>query len=182
VKIHKYIEQLKEERIETLTLAILINDLEEACFTQIMHLAKSVKLLKIVTNKVNKFIYIEEKLYNDYGIAIQITNNKEKALTNVGLVINFDFNEADINSYDLLGVRTIVNIKNKIKINNLKFTGNIYNDYKMIYDDKLLKEFSKNPDFDGNILYESLIYKRDNFANIRKRIRADGVEFAKLLA
>ena len=67
-----------------------------------------------MTRDIKKFCNLEENLYIEYGIAVQITNNKSKALTNVDIVINYDFAEQEINEY--LGFKTcdVINIKNKV--------------------------------------------------------------------
>lgn len=171
---------MKKERIETLTIAILINNIEETIFSQIIEIAKSVKSLKIVTNRISKFNYIEEMLYNEYGIALQVTNNKEKAIANVEIIINFDFKETQINEYKYLESATIVNIKNVVKIDNTKFSGNILNYYKITCSEEILELFCKRPEFNINVLYEGLIYRRDSFMNIRKQLEADGVKLLEL--
>ena len=64
----KYELDRRKKILETSNVAILINDMEETATSQIKQIAKEVKSLKIVTSKVNRFIYLEEKLYSDYGI------------------------------------------------------------------------------------------------------------------
>lgn len=160
----------------------MINNIEEAIFSQILLIAKNVKTLKIVTSRPNNFSYIENKLYDDYGIGIQVTNNKDKALANVEFIINIDFNEEQISKYVLFESATIVNIKNKVKINNLSSKGNIFNYYVIKYDENILEEFSEKSCFDNNVLYESLIYRRDNFNNIKKQMETDGVRLERLVS
>lgn len=178
----KYIADKQNERIETLTLAILINDIEEVIFTQLIQIAKCVKVLKVVTNRPSKFSYIENKLYDDYGIAIQVTNNKEKAISNTNIIINFDFNEDQINKYNLLENSIIINIKNKVKINNPNFCGNILNNYTITCNENILNEFNNKSNFDRNVLYEGLVYRKDSFLNIQKQFELDGVRLENLIA
>ena len=60
----------------TINLAILIDNAEDVLLAQIKELAEKVKNLKIITKNISRFSYIEEELYVQYGIAMQITNNR----------------------------------------------------------------------------------------------------------
>ena len=166
-----------KENIEKMSVAILINNAEEVIFSQIIEIAKNVKVLKIVTNRPSNFGYIEKRLYEEHGIAIQITSNKEKALNNIKLVINYDFDEIQVNQFTFCENSNIVNIKNEININNSKVYGNIFNYYKITYNEEIFNNFDKAECFDKNILYESLVYRKGNYANLRKRFELDGVRF-----
>lgn len=172
---------MNNNKIETVNVAILINNIEEIVIFQIIEIAKAVKSLKIVTNDANKFLYIEEKLYIEYGIAIQVTNNKEKGIANAHIIINFDFDEKKINEYVLPSLSTIINIKQKISINSIKFNGNIINNYKIKYNELIAEQFLEKTDFDSNVLYESLIYRRDTFTNIKKQLDKDEVKIIELM-
>ena len=121
--------------LETSNVAILIDNMEEAIISQIKQIAKEVKSLKIVTSKVNRFIYLEEKLYSDYGIGVQVTNNKEKALQSSEIIVNIDFDEDMLKKYYIKNDATIINIKKKIKKISDRFNGIIINDYKKKYNE-----------------------------------------------
>ena len=88
----------KKEQM-TINLAILIDNAEDVLLAQIKELAEKVKNLKIITKNISRFSYIEEELYVQYGIAMQITNNRIKALLNTDIIINFDFNESRFSNY-----------------------------------------------------------------------------------
>lgn len=179
-EIVRYFANYKEKPVETLIVAILINNIEEAVFSQIIEIAKSVKVLKLVTKRPSNFSYIEGRLYDEYGIGLQVTNNKQKALANVDAIINFDFDEAQINEYVFFDSPIIVNIKNKICINNSNFFGNILNYYKISYKQEIFDEIEKDASFDTNVLYESLIYRKDTFLNIKRQMDNDGVRLIEL--
>ena len=87
----EYISKSRNEILETISFAIIINNAEDIAISQIEEIAKRVKNIKIVTSNINQFSYLEEMLYIDYGIAMQITSNKEKALSGVDIIINYDF-------------------------------------------------------------------------------------------
>lgn len=176
----QYISRANNKPLEIINLAILINNVDETAIPQIIEIAKSVRSIKIVTDNIKRLSYIENDLYMDYGIAIQITNNKEKALSNSDIIINYDFDEYKVNRYNIMLHATVVNIKQKIDIKKNEFKGDIINDYDIEYDDEILKEFEKSKEFDNNIFYESLVYRKDTFFNIRKQLDKDAVKLARI--
>ena len=175
----KKVSSAMNKSIETTNIAILINNMEEVAFSQIIEIAKKVKTLKIVTTNINRFSYIEEKLYIQFGIAVQITSNKEKALANAEIIINYDFDDR-INEFKLLPSATIINIKQKPRIDNSKFNGDVINSYEIECNDNLFEDFEEKNSYDMNILYESLIYRKDTFYNIKKQLDIDGVRIKAL--
>lgn len=76
--------------LEAVNLVMFIEKFEDIIASQIIEIAKKVKTLKIITNDINKFMNLEEELYIEYGIAVQITNNKKRAAENADIVINYD--------------------------------------------------------------------------------------------
>ena len=167
--------KLEKKELKTTNFAILIDNAEDIALAQIKEIAEKVKNLKIITKNISKFLYLEEELYVRYGIAMQITNNRIKALLNTDIIINFDFDENRINEYKIPNLATIINIKNIIEIENDDFKGNIINNYEIDYDKKLIEEIEEKQDFDNNILYESLIYRKDTYSNIKSQLIKDNV-------
>ena len=45
----------------------------------------------------------------------------------------------------------------------------------------MLEQFKEKEDFEENVLYESLIYRRDTYAHIRKQLKIDKVELLNLI-
>lgn len=84
------IVNIEQKPLETINLVIFIEKSEETITSQIIEIAKKVKTLKIITNEINKFMNLEEILYIEYGIAVQITNNKKRAGENADVIINYD--------------------------------------------------------------------------------------------
>ena len=76
----------------------------------IVLIARKVKRLTIVSNNINKFRYLEEKLYNEYGIAIELSNNRRKSLLNSNIIINVDFEEEMVNKYNINSKAIIINL------------------------------------------------------------------------
>lgn len=176
----EYISRSRGKTLETVNFAIVINNSEEVAVSQIAEIAKRVRNIKIVTSNINQFSYLEEMLYIDYGIAMQITANKEKALFGVDIIINYDLSEEKINEYKVPSCAIIVNIKYASAIKSLDFDGMVISDYRIEYENESAQEYENLKDFNGNIFYESLIYRRDTFSNIRKQLDKDKVRIAWL--
>lgn len=125
-------------------------------------------------------MYIEEQLYLDFGIPIQVTSNKERAIANTNIIINIDFDYEKFSKYKVFNEATIINIKEEFNIEDRVFKGRVINKYKIEYDEEILDEIKDKTDFDSNILYESLIYRKDTFKNIKKQMQNDKVKLVEL--
>lgn len=172
----EYISKMKSSKIETQIVAILIERQDEIVLAELYEIAKRVKSLKIVSKYIDKFDYIEERLYEEEGIAIQITNNKKKSLSNVDIIINFDYNEKSLSEYDINELAVLVNIEEDIK----NFKGTNISDYKIEYNKENFEKVSNELDFDSNIIYESYIYRKDTWQNIKKQLKQDEVRLVGL--
>lgn len=170
------ISSFNEKSLEKINLAILIEKFEDIWQEQIIEIAKRVKNLKIITNNINSFLNLEEILYIEYGIAVQITNNKTKALVSTDIIINCNFGDDKINDYIISKQCDIINILYKVKIRDEDFEGRIINDYYLSYNTDILEEFEDKEEFSNDVLYESLIYRRDTYSNIRKQLKKDCVK------
>ena len=180
LEILEYLSKESGKEIETLTVAILIDKIDEIILKQLVEIARRIKVLKIVTKDINRYSYIEKELYQKEGIAIQITNNKNKSLVSVDIIINFDFNKEKLEEYNIDKYATIINIKEKVNFQNSEFNGKNINNYEISYNgENFENEYMKN-EFDSNILYESYIYRKDTYANIKKQLQIDNVRLTKL--
>ena len=86
-----------------------------------MYVAQNIKRVNIVTNHINKFKKMEEYLYNELGIILNISNNKSKSLLNSELIINIDFPQELINKYEIYNKAILINILNSVEIKAKKF-------------------------------------------------------------
>lgn len=166
--------------IEDYKVAILMDKADEIIMQQLVSIAKSVKTLKIVTKSKNSYSYIENELFQKDGIAIQITNNKEKSLSNVDIILNFDFNEKRLSEYKINHDAILINLGKKIRLNKDIFNCKIINDYEITFNEENYNIDINKENFDKNILYESYIYRRDTFANIRKQFIKDNLKLRKI--
>ncbi len=140
-----------------------------------MYVAQNIKRVNIVTNHINKFKKMEEYLYNESGIILNISNNKYKSLLNSELIINMDFPQELINKYEIYDKAVIVNILNRVEIKTKRFNG-INVTYYSIY---MPKKYKMNG-FDNQIVYESEIYKYA-YKQARNCIIKDKIKIRKLI-
>ena len=176
-EIVKYIlikKNIKEEETE---IAILINQIDEVSTENIKLFAKEFKRVNIVTNHIEKFKNIEESIFDEFGIMITITNNKKKSLKNAKIILNIDFPNEFINKFNIYDDAIILNLDGDIKINKKRFSGLNINNYEISLNDVdyLSEEFYIRD------IFESQIYKKVAFKNIRKEIKEKGVNIEQLI-
>lgn len=174
-EIIEHILKRQKVKLQNGEVTLLINDFTQNNAKIITYIAQNVKRVNIVTNHSNKFKKIEDYLYNELGVILNITNNKSKSLSNANLIINIDFPEEIINKYEINSNAIIVNIFNEIKIRAKKFNGININYYKAC----IPKEYQIDG-FQNNLVYESSIYKY-SYENARKDIIANKIRIKKLV-
>lgn len=180
----EYISELKKTEIKEQKIDILVNELSDLTYYEIIQIARMVKRLKIVTPKLHKYKKIEEELYENEGIAIEISNNMKKSLINSNLIINIDFTSDILNKYKFNKNAIIIHVNEKVKIESIGFNGININDCKVNYAEKIQNEFTKEEiynDFPSNILYETYLYRKDKPENILKQIINDKVKIEYLI-
>lgn len=174
-EIIEYILKRQKVKLQNGEVTLLINDFTQNNAKIITYIAQNVKRVNIVTNHSNKFKKIEDYLYNELGVILNITNNKSKSLSNANIIINIDFPEEIINKYEINSNAIMVNIFNEIKIRAKKFNGININYYKAC----IPKEYQIDG-FQNNLVYESSIYKC-SYENARKDIIANKIRIKKLV-
>ena len=174
-EIIEYILKRQKVKLQNGEVTLLINDFTQNNAKIITYIAQNVKRVNIVTNHSNKFKKIEDYLYNELGVILNITNNKSKSLSYANIIINIDFPEEIINKYEINSNAIIVNIFNEIKIRAKKFNGININYYKAC----IPKEYQIDG-FQNNLVYESSIYKC-SYENARKDIIANKIRIKKLV-
>lgn len=170
---------IDKQKLEKTNISILINDLTDIEFENIKILSKKYKTINIVTNHIEKFKKLEEQLQEE-GIIITITNNKKKSLMKSQIIINIDFSKELINKYRINENATIINIKRPIKIIQKRFNGITVNDYEISYRSDICNEKFFNGKYALKDLYESEIYKKSSFNELRNKIKKDNVSISKL--
>ena len=106
-------------------ISICVNDVDIMTQEYIYKFAKEFKRINIITNHIGKFKKIEEKLYNEEGILINITNNRRKSLLKSEIILNVDFPKQLINEFSIFDKSTIINWDEPLKIRKKRFNGKI---------------------------------------------------------
>lgn len=155
---------------------MLVNDFDGMTAELIILIANNIKRLNIVTNHIEKCKKIEEYLYNEFGIMLNVSNNKKSSLSKAEIIINIDFPEEIINKYRIYDKAIILNILEKVAIKSKRFNGINANYYKI----DMPQEY-KLDEFEDEIVYESLIYNYKHLDNILDMIVKDKIEIEGLI-
>lgn len=174
-EIVKYICNLKKEKINYQEISILSNDVDRIIKQIIFDLAKEVRVLNLITQNENRFKKIEKELYKDYGIILNISNNYQKSIERSTIVLNFDFNEEEINKYNINSKACIINFNKEINIKEKSFKGINVNFFELNIPMKYIRESMHLKEFNNTIFYESLIYKKTSPENVLKQIKNDKI-------
>ena len=159
--------KIKEEEIK---IGILVNDISDLAIYAIEKLVTKYKYVKIVTNHINYFKNIEEKISEEQGIFINVGNNKRKILSKTNIILNLDFPTELINRYTIYNTATIINFKGNVKIKDKRFNGLNINDYEI--------DWKTNPHletFEAKDIYEAIQYKNQPIEETLKKIKRDNV-------
>ena len=170
-EIIEYIIKKKNLKKEETDITILTKFISDEVVETIKIFAKEYKSINVITKQINEFKNLEEKILEEYGMIITVTDNKRKSLLKSEIILNFDFTEKQLNEYNIFNEAIIVNLQNKIKINKKRFNGLIVNDYE-IYSTREDEYFGveKIRNFYIKDLLEESIYRKDSFFNIRRNI------------
>lgn len=126
-KVLDYIINYENLTMEETEIWITTNEYIE----ELENLANNYKRINIVTNHIEKFKKIEEKLYDEKGIIVTLTNNKKKSLAKAKIIMNLDFTEETLNKYNIYDKAIIVNFEEKININKKRFNGILIDNYEL---------------------------------------------------
>lgn len=176
-----YIINKKKIKKEEIELSILVNNLTKEVVENIKKFVTEFRRINIVTNHIEDFKVLEEKIYNQYGIMITVTNNLKKSLTKSRIILNVDFVNESLNKYNMYENAIIVNLEGNIKINKKRFNGIVINDFEI--KSKRMEEYFSIEDlknFYVKDLLEAEIICEDLFKNVEKRIHKGLFEIEKL--
>ena len=173
IKIIEYISNEINEDISNLEITLLINEYKKPYVESIIALAEKTKNLKLVTNNVDDFKNLEQKLQELFGILIRVTNNKRKSLAKSRIIINLDFPEELVNKYTINPDAIIVNIDKPIKIKSKKFAGINVHSVKLYIPHNCNVQFEENNvynDFEEEEIYEASLINL-TFEDAQKRLK-----------
>lgn len=178
-----FICKKQKQNLEEKEISILVNESSDIVKQIIMSLAQKVRLLNIITNQINSYQKMEDFLYQNYGIMVRVTNNK-KSLSKSDIIINMDYSEEKLNYFSLPKKGILLNLGKNIKIKSKKFDGINIRNYKMVFQNQEMQEFKQlhlEEEFERKILYESILYRKDSYKNIREKIQKDKVQITELI-
>lgn len=178
-EIIEYILKKENLKKEETSLHILVNDATDVAVQNILEFAKEYKTITIITNHIDKFKKIEEKIFEESGINISIMNNKKKSLSRAKIIINFDFPKELINQYTINEKAIILNLPGKLKINKKRYEGKIIQGYEI----KSKEDSNYNQELDKfypKSIYESKFYYEQPYQYIREKIKNDKIEIKEL--
>lgn len=162
-----YILNIIDERIEKQDIYFLINKYNEKINQKIFNnIIEKVKTVNIVTNDIDKYKKIEEKVYNDKSILITVANNKKKSLKKANIIINVDMDNNTISKYTINRNSIIINLSdNKLLLKG--FDGIIINNQEIDINKnkEILQYFIENKifnEFEISELYESILENKGN--------------------
>ena len=147
LEILNYITNIWNSKTELQNVYILAKGYNGDSLNIIDHIVNKVKNTTIITNNYNKYKKYEEKILDEKGLLITITNNKRKALEKATLIVNLDFNSKELNMYRINRDAIIINCTNE-KMNIPYLQGIIINDINIRIEEKeeykmLLRRFFK---------------------------------------
>ena len=180
----------KHEKIEEDNeIAILVNNINNETKMIIKELFNRYKKVRIITDNIELFKKMEKELFDYSGIPMIVTNNKRKALSKSTLIINIDFNQKNINQYNINEKAIIINLNEEIKIEKKRFNGFVICDYEIELDrEKLCDIEQKETEFSLKDILEEKIYSNiektkeyNRFKEVRDIIEKYNVHICELI-
>ena len=136
-KILEYIAESRKEKLNTYEVTSLCNKLDDTIVEKIKEIAPKVKKFNIITNNPKQYKKLEEELYKEKGVVLNISTNYKKTAENSIIVINFDFNEEYVKKCAFKLNAYIINTNKDI--DKLSFEGKNLISYKMGLPEKYSK-------------------------------------------
>lgn len=177
-KIVEYIAESRKEPLNTYEISILCNKLDDTIVEKTKEICQKVKKCNIVTNNQKQYKKLEEDMYKEKGIILNISNNHKKVLEKSNIIINFDFDDKQIQKCIFSPNAYIINVNKKL--DNSEFGERNIISYKMNLPEKYSEYQNIFENFDSNALYESFIYKNTSYKNIKKELSQDDAKIVYL--
>lgn len=179
-EILEYVINQKAIKKEETEIAITTNEITDLTIETIKILAKQYKRLTVVTNHIEKLRRTEKELYDNNGILIVVANNVKKSLVKTPIILNLDFNMQVLNKYKINENAIIINVEGDMKIRSKRFSGININDYEIEVgrEETIWRENMR--EFKNKDLLESVLYIRDTFSNIRRKIMKNKVSIKEV--
>ena len=125
---------LKKKKKEESEINICVNEVDSLTEEYIYMFSKQFKKVNIITNHIEKFKKLEENIYQEEGILINLSNNRRKSLLKAEIIINVDFPKELINEYVIFEKCQIINWSEPLKINKKRFNGKIIEEITILFE------------------------------------------------
>ena len=159
------IEKTENENIiaEMQNIYFLANEYNKKYIDIIEKILQKTKTINIVTRNLKKYMEYEEKLYDEKGILISVTNNRRKSLKNAKIIINIDFKEEELKQYSINRNCIFINCTGE-KYKSIKyFDGTIINGIEVCANEiERLKEIELYQDFENTDIYVGFENESEN--------------------
>ena len=181
-KVLDYIVEKEDLKKEEINVSILVNKNDsDYIIENIKNIIKTYKNVNIVTSNVGKFKKLEKDILEQEGTMITITNNKKKSLMRSRIILNVDFITENINKYNIPDEAIVVNLCGNVEINKKRFNGININDYEISFENFEEFDYDKSKLYFQKDIYESLLYKKQPYEFIERKINRDKVKIKKLI-
>lgn len=165
---------IQNKKMDEYEITILCNNPTDIDFENINMLSKKCKILNILTIKnIEKFAYIERKLYEEYGFLLNISTNIEKVCLYSDIIVNIDFSKKDLESCFFKDKSILVQCTKERFEKNFKA---VITFYRLNFKKTYISFFYKMKHFEEEILYESLLYYGISLDGMRKFFERDDVK------
>ena len=171
-----YIKTVSKEDFKDKEISFLVNENYELVIEYIKLVYEEFKVITIVSNNLKYFSKIENKLFEELGINLNVVNNYRKTLSKTEYVVNIDFSEKEIKKYNIYNRVKFINLNDRFEISGKKFEGINITSCQIAMPNKYIEYIELFKNFDYLNVYESFIRKRTSEKNILKEINEDNVE------
>lgn len=126
MEILKYICSLLRTKLNNVRLGVIVDDVNDEQINFIKKVSREIRFLSILSYNTENLIPVNESIYLETGLAIEVGSNARNTLKDCSILINFSTDEKLIASAKLPEQAVIVNCGREISIRNFK--GIIIND------------------------------------------------------
>lgn len=178
----EYIVEAKNEALVNQEISILCHKLDETIWEKIKEISVKVKICNILTNSPKQFQKLEEEIYQTNGIVLNVSKNYKRALAKSNIIVNFDFSKKELEKCLFPKNSFMIHISPNIQFENSELNAKNILSYEIDMPEKYVEYQEILRGFNPCILYESFIYKRTSYCNIKKEILEDDAKILYLKA
>ena len=181
-KVLDYIVKKEKLKKEETNVSIMVNKNDsDYIIENIKNIIRTYKSVNIVTTNAGKFKKLEKEKLEKEGTMITVTNNKKKSLIRSKIILNVDFTSEEVNKYNIPDEAIVVNLCSNVIINKKRFNGLNINDYEISFENFEEFDYDKSKLYFQKDIYEAMLYKKQPYEYIERKIKRDKVRIKKLI-